>query len=158
MNYKGAYKSILSFVYDIKTLNKLYEEKKPYIDYNFSISRAIPYYVTTHEIKNKITNNTMKDIKNDYRNYLKSKNNKILEIDNDSNSEEKNFYLEKDINSNNDYSFKINTNSSDSSDLINIDINNEHINNNNGGSDNSSDNNINKDSKHKKIIDGKKFS
>jgi len=78
MNYKVACKSVLSFEYAIKTLIKLYEVKKLYLDYYFSISRAIENYIITHEIKNLININTMKDIKTEYLNYLKSKNKNIF--------------------------------------------------------------------------------
>ena len=44
MNYKGVCKSILSFECSIKTLIYLYENKKKYVDYNFSVRTAIAYY------------------------------------------------------------------------------------------------------------------
>ena len=45
MNYKGACKTLLAFENAIKELIFLYENKKPYTDYNFSSSRALAYYV-----------------------------------------------------------------------------------------------------------------
>ena len=43
MNYKGACKSILSFENAILSLIKLYENKKKYVDFTFSVSRAIAF-------------------------------------------------------------------------------------------------------------------
>ena len=41
--------------------------KKKYIDFTYSVSRAIAYYITTHEILDLIKNETMKDIINVYK-------------------------------------------------------------------------------------------
>ena len=152
MNYKGACKSILSFEIAVKNLIKLYDEKKPYVEDNFSKSRALAYFVTTHEIKNLITNNIIKEINLNYKNYLKTKNNKIIALDDDSDSGENNFISNENINSNNDYSSNTNTNSSDSSDSNNnIELNRYHDNNNSDRSSNSSEDNI-KENYNKNII------
>lgn len=61
----------------ILSLINLYENKKPYEDYTFSKSRAIAYYITTHEINDLIENETRKEIMIDYKNYLKIKKIKL---------------------------------------------------------------------------------
>ena len=63
----------------------------------------------------------MKDIINDYKSYLKSKQLKIVELDYFSDSDDLNFKYERNINSDNDYSSNFNSESSEESENDNID-------------------------------------
>ena len=57
----------------------------------------------------------MKDIINDYKSYLKSKQLKIVELDYFSDSDDLNFKYERNINSDNDYYSNFNSESSEES-------------------------------------------
>ena len=89
--------------------------KKKYVDFTFSVSRAIAYYITTHEILDLIKNETMKDIINVYKSYLNSMQLKIVELDYFSDSDDLNFKYERNINSDNDYYSNFNSESSEES-------------------------------------------
>ena len=84
---------------------------KYYKDYNFSSSRAIAYYVNTHEIDELIEHKTMSEISKNYHNYLKGKKELINELDILSDSDNLNFKNEKKIDQFNDYSSNFNNNS-----------------------------------------------
>ena len=86
----------------------------------------------------------MKDIINDYKSYLKSKQLKIVELDYFSDSDDLNFKYERNINSDNDYSSNFNSESSEESENDNIDsIINKDSNSDDDDKDNDGDNNGN---------------
>ena len=58
MNYHGVYKSLYTFENAI-TLIILYENEKPYKDYNYSSSSPITYYINTDEIEDLIDHKIM---------------------------------------------------------------------------------------------------
>jgi len=100
IHYKGAYKTLIASENAINKLIKIFI-KKIYEDYNFSYSRAIAYYVSTHEIKKLANNKTMKDIYNEYKNYLKNKNIKLKELEYRPDLDEGLYKIEKNINTEN---------------------------------------------------------
>ena len=152
--YKGACKSLLAFENAILKLIQLYTDRNKYEDYNFSYSRAIAYFVSTHEINSLIDNNTMEIVYNDYKKYLSSKKIILKQMDYLSDSDDDYYKNEKCVNTQNDYSSNTEENSSDSILELN-ELNNEEKNNsrNDSGGDSDQNNNINNT---KKIVPNKK--
>jgi len=125
MNYKGACKTLLAFENAIKKLIILFENKKEYNDYNYSASKALAYYINTHDIKELINNKAMKDIYINYKDYLKRKRMIIKELEILPDTDNENFLNEKNINTEIDYPSNYITNSSKSE--SSTDNNNEII-------------------------------
>ena len=105
---------MLAFENAIKKLIILFENKKEYNDYNYSASKARAYYINTHDIKELINNKAMKDIYINFKDYLKRKRMIIKELEILSDADDENFFNEKNVNTEIDYSSNYITNPSKS--------------------------------------------
>ena len=134
----------MTFENAIKKLILIYENKNKYVDYNFSSSKAIAYYVNTHDINHLISNEDMKEIYKSYKGYLKRKQIIIKELEVLSDTDIENCYIENNINEQIDYSSNYNTNSSESSNEVIEDYDIEEKNNHTSSSESSGNNKSNK--------------
>ena len=92
-------KYLLAFESAIIKLIELFNTKEPYQEYNFPLSRAIAYYVSTYDINWLLSNDIINEIYKEYQEYLNVKRIKIKKLD----SENINFFYNKNIKKN-DYS------------------------------------------------------
>ena len=144
INYIGSCKSFNNFEYSIHELFNIFKNKKPYVVPNMSTTRALAFYAKTNNITKLITFVDIKEINNNYSNYLKNK--KISIEKNESDSEDDNSFITKKdkINLQNDYSSNYESSSSvSSSEDLSFDFNRMNKNNEPSNSEDSGSDNVN---------------